>query len=244
VQVYSDPAELGQSVGAYVVAGLETGAPAILIVTDAHRRLFEAELARRGHDLDALAADGAVTVFDADETLAQFLVDGAPDAGRFEAVVGTVVDAVAGRFPGKTIRAFGEMVDVLVQRGSVEAAIRLEELWNELAAPRDFALLCGYELDVFDPAVQSGTLPQVCRVHSHVRAVADGPRLAGAVDRALSDVLGPVEAARVYMSVAEDVPRGKVGRGQAVLMWLSAAQPLRARRVLARARAHYAAASA
>jgi hypothetical protein len=153
--------------------------------------------------------------------------------------VGGLVDEVAARHPGRTIRAFGEMVDVLWRRGQQEGAIALEELWNDLARTRSFALLCGYHLDIFEPEVQREALPEVFRMHSHTRTVEEPSRLAAAVDRAMAEVVGPVRAARIYLDVAEHVPQGSLPRAQAVLSWLSSREVPHARAILERARMHY-----
>jgi hypothetical protein len=210
-----------------------------VIATPEHWTSFSAHLEAAGWNEASLTAEGLLIRADADATLASFMESGSPSRDRFEAVVGGLLDGVAERFPTTTIRAFGEMVDLLARRGELGAAVALEELWNGLAETRDFSLLCGYQLDVFDQAVQTGALPDVCRTHSHVRPVQDPARLSRAVDRALAEVLGPLETAQVYVSVAEDMPRGGVPRSQAVLMWLSAHQPANAGRVLSRARSHY-----
>jgi hypothetical protein len=70
--------------------------------------------------------------------------------------------------------------------------------------------------------------------------VADTARLAAAVHETLTDVLGSDMAARIYLRVAEEVPRTALPRAQAVLMWLSRHQPTTARRVLEGARIRYA----
>ena len=59
-----------------------------------------------------------------------------------------------------SLRAYGEMVDVLWRRGEKSAALRLEELWNELQARRSFTLLCAYAMGKFykEPADD----PQLC----------------------------------------------------------------------------------
>jgi hypothetical protein len=240
VLVYGALDELAESVGRYLDAGLASGDPAVLIATPGHLAAFEAELASRGRDLAGLRADGLLTTRDADETLAAFMDGGHPSPERFETVVGGLVAEVAARFPGRTIRAFGEMVDVLSAKGEKRAAMALEQLWNGLAETRDFALLCGYHLDVFDPAVQAQVLPAVFGAHTHARPVADVSRLTSAVDQALTEIVGPLEAARIYLDVAEQVPRSSVPRTQAVLMWLSAEKTAIAERVLERARSHYA----
>jgi hypothetical protein len=132
------------------------------------------------------------------------------------------------------------MVDVLFQRGRESAAIALEELWNRLLETRRCALLCGYELDVFDLDMQTSALPEIVRTHTHPRPVADTARLAAAVHETLTDVLGSDMAARIYLRVAEEVPRTALPRAQAVLMWLSRHQPTTAKRVLEGARVRYA----
>jgi len=240
VQLYRDVTELARSVGAFLAAGFRDGEPAVVIATSAHWAVFAAELEWRGWEPAALERKGLLMRADADELLEAFMDDDRPSSGEFERVVGGIVDEATARFPGRTIRAFGEMVDVLWQRGEQQAAIALEELWNELAKTRSFALLCGYYLDVFQPDVQRDALPEVMRTHSHTRTVEEPSRLAAAVDQALTEVLGPTRAARIYLDVAEHVPHGSLPRAQAVLNWLSTHEVPFADEILERARMHYA----
>jgi hypothetical protein len=239
VQVYDDISELARSFAAFVAAGFRAGEPAVAIATAAHREAFARELVQRGWEPAGLERDGMLACADAEELLDRFMDGEKPSAERFERVVGGLVDEVSARHSGRTIRAFGEMVDVLWQRKQQEAAIALEELWNELAKTRSFALLCGYHLDIFEPDVQRDALPEVFRAHSHTRAVDEPSRLAAAVDHALAEVVGPVRAARIYLDVAEHVPHGSLPRAQAVLSWLSTSGFPHARAILERARMHY-----
>jgi hypothetical protein len=241
VQIYDRLDELAESVGRYLAAGFAIGSPAIVIATEEHLQRFDRELEARSLAPRVLEREGLLTCRDADETLNALMVDALPSAERFEATVGTLLEDVAARFPGATIRAFGEMVDLLWRRGEEQAAIALENLWNELARQRPFALLCGYRLDIFDVDVQRSALPDVVGVHNHACLVADNPRLAAAVDRALTEVVGVRRAGHVYLEVAERVPPGPMPRAQAVLAWLTAEDPLLAERILERARSHYAA---
>jgi len=135
---------------------------------------------------------------------------------------------------------FGEMVDLLAQRGQIDAALALEQLWNALASERDFSLLCGYELDVFDVATQVGALPEICGLHSHVRPTHDPLRLSRAVDLALEQVLGATQAGKVYVVIGDELRADRVPAPQLVMMWVSANMPHSAERILAAARARYA----
>ena len=242
VQVYTELDELATSVGRFLDAGFRAGEPAVVIATG-HAGAFRAELGRRGHDVDTLEEQGLLTCRNAEETLATFMGGDVPSAERFDEAVGGALDEVARRFPDRTIRAFGEMVDLLHQRGQQAAAIALEELWNHALERRRVALLCAYELDVFDLDAQASALPEILRTHTHPHPVADTARLATAVHQTLTEVLGPDAAATIYLRVAEDVPRTALPRAQVVLMWLSRHQPATAQRVLHDARRRYAAAA-
>jgi hypothetical protein len=242
VQVYDGVEDLAHGVGRFLQAGLAADAPAIVIATADHRQAVEGELRARGLDPVALEEGGLLICRDAAETLAAFMEGELPSPVRFEAVVGGLVDEVAAQFPDTTIHAFGEMVDILWARGEATAAIALEELWNDLARTRRFALLCGYQLDIFDVSVQTGVLPAVFHVHTHAQPAYDAARLSTAVDHALADVVGPIETARIYLDVAQNVPRNSIPRAQAVLAWLSEKNAPLAANVLDRAREHYSAA--
>ncbi|MEP6911029.1 MAG: MEDS domain-containing protein [Actinomycetota bacterium] len=239
VQIYRDVTELAESVARYFATGFEEGEPGIVIATAEHWGAVAHMLADQGWDPADAEAQGLLTVRDAVEMLARFMDGDRPSPEDFESVVGGTIDSISARFPDKRVRAFGEMVDLLCRQGKPDAALALEELWNELATTRPFSLLCGYRLDVFDRASQVATLPGVCRTHTHVLPAWDSARLTLAVDRALEEVLGSGQAGKVYLVIGEEARRERVPVGQLALMWVSAHMPALADRVLAAAQAHY-----
>ena len=239
VQIYAGVGDLAESVSAYLGTGFAAGQPAVVVVRPKNWELFAGALRRRGWDPALVEANGLLTLADAGTTLGAFMVGDSLSASRFEEVVGGLLDQVADRHPGARIRAFGEMVDILCLRGQQDATEALEELWNHLARTRNFALLCGYRLDVFDRVAQATALPGVCHTHSHVRLAADPARLAEAVDGALHEVLGDREAGEVYASVGREIEDKRVPLPQLILMWVSANLPNLADRVLAAARTRY-----
>src|SRR5206468_91936 len=64
--------------------------------------------------------------------------------------------------------AFGEMVDLLCERGAVEGALKLERLWNDLQKSHTFSLLCAYNLRNFREARTMQDFAHVCDAHSAV----------------------------------------------------------------------------
>jgi KaiC/GvpD/RAD55 family RecA-like ATPase len=133
VQFYHDEKFLLDAVGRFIGPALGAGEACVIISTVAHRSQLAERLAARGFDLAALCRQGRYVTLDATETLSRFMIDGWPDEKRFAEVVGgTVVQAAAAaQYP--RVRAFGEMVALLCAEGRPEAAIRLDELWNDLA---------------------------------------------------------------------------------------------------------------
>jgi signal transduction histidine kinase len=168
VQFYESEAFLADAVSDFLSGGLRAGEPVVVIATAAHRAAFAQRLADRGFDVSALAGSGAVTMLDASETLAKFMVGDRPDRARFQQAVGGVLGKLSRQSPTGHFLAYGEMVDLLWRAGKPEAAIQLEELWNEIGAVHAFSLLCAYAIQNFGQAGDRQGFEEVCRTHSCV----------------------------------------------------------------------------
>jgi hypothetical protein len=187
-ELYTDRAFLVDTVSRYAGEALRRGEAALLVMRADHGAAIVRRLGQEGFHVASLVRHGQLTMLDAALTLSRLLERGMPDAPRFDAVIGGMVAAVerAG-FP--TVRAFGEMVDLL-RHTSMAGCLRLETLWSELVSARGIALLCGYSLDVFDSEIYGGLVQQVAAAHSHLVPAPDYARLDHAVDRAYADVFG------------------------------------------------------
>ncbi len=170
VQFYEQEDFLLDEVSGFIGAGLQAGQVGLVIATRPHlegleRRLKESH-ASSGWDF-SWGPDQYVAM-DAAETLSKFMVDGWPDERLFADVLGSVIRRAA-QDGSRPVRAFGEMVALLWAQGKHEAAIRLEELWNDLAQTQSFSLLCAYPMQGFDDAGHGSPFSQICNAHSHVR---------------------------------------------------------------------------
>lgn len=164
VRFYEDDNSLCRIVSSFLLEGLALEQPGLVIATPPHAAAILNNLRAAAADVEALQRDGHLLVLDARETLATFMVNGTPDPDFFKASASkALIDLARGR--QKTIRAYGEMVDVLWKDGLSSAAIRLEMLWNRLANSHDFSLLCGYAMGNF---YKDATIEDVCRHHTHV----------------------------------------------------------------------------
>jgi len=239
VQIYKDEAFLLEAVAEYAGTGLRRGEGVVIIATPSHRAAFVQQLEDSGVAAEEARQRGQLLLLDADETLARFTPGGMPEWQSFRALIGDLIARLRLEYP--TVRAYGEMVDLLWQRGEREAAIRLEEFWNDLAGLQTFSLLCAYYMDNLDQAAYSGPLDCVCRVHSHLIAVRDYKRFNEAVVEASEAVLDQT-LAQMLLSLSErHRPQTAMAQGQATLLWLQHNMPRTAEKVLAQVRARYSA---
>jgi len=150
VQFYGSDEHLHTTVGAFIAEGLILRQPALIIATSDHRLGILEDLYRRHIDADEARRLGDLICLDADDTLGAFMASDGPNPEVFlEHVGGLMMQTTVGKPPPQTVRAYGEMVDVLWQQDKPEQAIALEILWNEIAHTHRFNLLCGYAIGHF-----------------------------------------------------------------------------------------------
>src|SRR3954463_4382114 len=237
VQVYNDESFLLEAVAEYAGTGFRRGGGGGVIATPAHRAAFVQQLEGHGVAAEETLRRGQLLLLDAEETLGRFTPGGMPEWQSFHALIGNVIAKLRLQYP--RVRAYGEMVDLLWRRGEREAAIRLEEFWNDLAGLQTFSLLCAYYLDNLDQAAYSGPLDCICRVHSHLIAVRDYKRFNEAVVEASEAVLDQT-LAQMLLSLSErHRPQTAMPQGQATLLWLQHNMPRTAEKVLAQVRSRY-----
>jgi hypothetical protein len=235
VQAWQDKAFLCEAVAQYVAAGLEAGEAAVIIARPEHRSEFERALRKSGVDTQLAQTQGRLVLADAEETLGKFMRGGAPQWEAFHSSVGGIIASLKASSP--MVRAYGEMVDVLWQRGERRAALSLEEFWNRLAHQHSFSLFCAYFMDPLDDSAYGGALECVCRLHTHLIPAKDYARFDEAIAKASEEVLDRPLSQMLLSLAAAQQPPTRMPLGQATLLWLQKNMPLTAEKVLAQARA-------
>jgi hypothetical protein len=230
VQVWQDESSLNDSVCEYLLSGLQRGEGAIVISRLVRRVAVERGLALAGVDVDGAIAKGQLVFADAERSLARFMRNGNPDWTDFHAAIGGAIAEMRLQFPA--VRAYGEMVDILWQQGARDAAIRLEEFWNELAKLQTFSLFCAYFMDNLDARNYGGPLECVCKVHTHLIPAQDYAGFNRAVQDASERVLEPRLANMLVSLSSADRPPVEMPPGQATLFWLQSNMPRTAEKIL------------
>ena len=241
VQLYQDEDFLSRAVCRFAGGALANGEGIILVPTLTHWNAIRPRLEAEGVDVKAARERGQLTVVDADECLPRFMRNSMPDSSIFLGLAADVVGkARAGvRYP--KVRWWGEMVNVLWERGDVAASMSLEDQFDHLAKEHDIAIFCSFLMDNFDGEVHTHMLPRLGTNHSHLIPVEDYGRLERAVADALREAVG-AEEARVLESrlLADYRPAFNMPRAQSLLLALRQALPTVAGPVLQRSRNLYA----
>ena len=201
VQFCETDAFLMDSVSAFIGAGLRAGDAVIVLATKPHTESLEERLKGDGLEVAAARVRGQYVSMDAAATLSKFMVDGSPEPGRFAEVVGSMIAlATQGR---RHVRIFGEMVALLWAEGNRAAAVRLEELWNDLGKTHSFSLCCAYPMQGFDREVYEEEFTEICQQHSRVIPAESYTLLSSADERLRAITLLQQKAHSLEAEIAE-----------------------------------------
>jgi signal transduction histidine kinase len=174
VQFYESEVFLYERVSEFLGAGIQTGDRVVAIATADHREELTRRLQPQG--ITRAISEGQVVLLDAREMLSKFMIGEMPDPDLFRDAISRVLGTARGG-AGPRVRAYGEMVDLLWRDGNSRAAIRLEELWNEIGKAHSFSLLCAYVMGNFYKEGDAARFMEICRNHSHVIPTEDFTQL-------------------------------------------------------------------
>jgi DNA-binding NarL/FixJ family response regulator len=170
VLFYSDDIVCLDSCTRFIAAALGAGDVAAVVATESHRDSLFQRLKAEGLDVDAEIKHGRYISLDVAKTLSTFMVNDMPEWERFFEVVGGLVSgaAKAGKGEHSRVAMWGECGPLLWAEGKVDAAIRLEQLLNQLATIYEFDLLCAYPLSSFHGEEDEQVFQGICAEHSAV----------------------------------------------------------------------------
>jgi hypothetical protein len=245
VQLYQNQDFLNRAVCRFAGAALANGEGIILVPTVEHWKAFRPRMVAEGVDVEAAQKRGQLTIVDADELLPRFMRNSMPDSPVFLGLAANVVARARGGGRYSKVRWWGEMVNVLWERGDVAASMNLEDLFDQLAQSQDIAIFCSFLMDNFNGDIQTRILPRLGENHSHLIPVEDYARLERAVADALRDTVGPDEARVLEGHLLSRYPAAfNMPRAQALLLALRQVLPSVSDSVLKRSRKLYTAGNA
>jgi hypothetical protein len=172
VQFFDSDDTRHEAVSAFLAQGYLSGCPLILIARPRNSKCILNCLEQTGVPVERAVASGRLTVVDAAEMLRRISRVGSPDGTLFEDALGTLITTAA---RDGVVYAYGEMVDILAERGEFADAVILEQWINRFLLRRPIAMMCGYSAAHFVASGSQDALRDVCTVHSDVRVESQDP---------------------------------------------------------------------
>jgi hypothetical protein len=124
----------------------------------------------QGVDTDGALEQGSYISLDAADTLSTIMVNSLPDPVLFLRGIGGLIEAAAKAAKSKQpqVVVFGEAVALLHAEGKADAAIRFEQLGNDLVKTHEVDILCAYPLRSFHHEEDERVFRSICAEHSAV----------------------------------------------------------------------------
>ena len=168
VQLYTDDGLLLDVLGRFIGRAIGGGGAGVVIATKAHRDGLAMRLRTHGVDAAEAIRQGRYVLADAEETLREIMVSDLVDETRFKKIIGDLLTRAhaAAESKDSRIAVFGELVALLWAAGKPDEAIRIEQLWNDLARTYSFSLLCAYPANGFDSDRHIEPFLRMCAQHS------------------------------------------------------------------------------
>lgn len=232
--LYQDDEFLVEALSHFVRTGLAQGEGVAVFVTSGHWDACVRKLAAHKISLRDAELRGQLVFMDAGMALSVLMVEGMPDWKVFQDVVGTVINFTRRRY--SRVRAFGEMVNLLWQREERAAALRLEQLWNNLLKVQDLSLCCAYRMDSLREDGSDAALQEVCGMHSHLIPGRDYEELEDGVNRAAEALVGRRIAALLRQLAGARRLATQMPDAQSTVLWMKEHMPVTAAKVLSQAR--------
>lgn len=168
VQFYEDEPFVQHAIAEFFTQGAHPGDAFILV---SRPRTFKAvaEHLTSGRYGPAINVADRVLFIDAEEALPQIMEGETLDLARAERLFRHVLSQSSPRHAHGTVRLYGEIVDILCQRGRHSAALQLEGLVSALLDLKpQLSILCGYAIERFKDDTNAAKLRAVCQKHTHV----------------------------------------------------------------------------
>jgi DNA-binding NarL/FixJ family response regulator len=149
---YADDAAALDRYARFIELALKAGKAVILVDVEARRRALDRMLKARGLDIDLAVKEGRYLPVEPADFLSEVMVDGWPDGARFWASgTAQVLKAARASKGGRAgVAACGACAGLLAREGKLDAALRLEQLWDELATAYNVDILCIYSRAILD----------------------------------------------------------------------------------------------
>ena len=166
VQFCGDDSSGLDGVAAVLSSALHRGDTVATVLIESNRDALALRMKERGWNLADVEKQGRYVVFDAEEAATRVMRAGRPHLDSIAEMVAALESArtASAAGPRSHLTIVGEISAVLCRRGTPEAALEVERLWDELTRSLPILTICTYPTGCFD---HDGALGFVSGISAH-----------------------------------------------------------------------------
>jgi DNA-binding NarL/FixJ family response regulator len=169
---YWDESSLLDAHARFAEAALDAGNGFVMVVTSSRRDWLYQRLQERGIDIDRIIKERRCLWRDVPAALSSFIIDGRVDEARFwNAASALIMEAArASKRDPPRVSLCGDAAATLLQDGLTDSAIRLEQLWDDVARTYNVDIFCPYSCHDLRCDDESPIFRDLCAAHSAVHS--------------------------------------------------------------------------
>ena len=165
--VESDEGSLVERYALFAQTAFDAGEAFVLMTSDRRIAGVDRLLQSRGLDIESARQRGRYVSLNVNDGLATCMVDGWPDETRVWSASTSLFMRAASKLTTdhRRVAACGDCSPLLLRHGKPDAAIHLEQLWDDLSRTFNIRVLCGYSTP---PVEHAEAFQRICEIHSIV----------------------------------------------------------------------------
>ncbi len=167
----ADDARLLDEYAGFAEAALNAGHVLVVAVAVSRLDALRRALRSRGVDVDRAVREGRYLAGNTADALSTWTVGGWPDKPRMRGAAASLMMTVASAGEPRRVSAIGECSAVLARSVGAEAAIRAEELWDDVVRRYGIDALCGYSAEHLAHDEDDPVVRRICAAHSAFRVL-------------------------------------------------------------------------
>jgi PAS domain S-box-containing protein len=167
VHFYEEEEHLFKNISSFALPSLNTMDAVVIIAVKTRLEKFEKCLKEENVNLELKLKTRQLILLDAEQTLNALMPNGDICREQFREIVDGLLSSLSQTY--SNIFVYGEMVNLLVDKGDMTSCLTLEAMWNDCKQKYPFTLLCGYHIGAFRED-QHSDVHAICATHSHVQS--------------------------------------------------------------------------
>lgn len=168
VQLYESEEHLFKIVSSFIVPAIKSDDAVVIIAGKRRIEALEVCFREQSVSTERIKHQHQLVFVDAEMLADTVLSDGSTfESEKVEQFLVELFTRVQKNY--RRVFVYGELVNILCERGNHTGALELEQLWSRFVLGRDITLLCGYDMNNFKDGGLNNIFDRICHQHTQIK---------------------------------------------------------------------------